>query len=61
MVMICELWCIQTVLLLSVIISGAVPLFHPEYGRYMLESTPGAPYTGSLPDLLSVERNMRYR
>ncbi|KAF8578012.1 GCS-domain-containing protein [Ramaria rubella] len=40
---------------------GAVPLFHPEYGRYMLESTPGAPYTGSLLDLLSVERNMRYR
>lgn len=42
-------------------ISGALPLFHPEYGRFMLESTPGAPYTGSLPDLLSVERNMRYR
>lgn len=46
---------------LSTVVSGAVPLFHPEYGRYMLESTPGAPYTGSLPDLLSVERNMRYR
>lgn len=41
--------------------SNAVPLFHPEYGRYMLESTPGAPYTGSLQDLLSVERNMKYR
>jgi len=40
---------------------NAVPLFHPEYGRYMLESTPGAPYTGSLRDLLSVERNMQYR
>ncbi|KAF8513160.1 glutamate-cysteine ligase-domain-containing protein [Hysterangium stoloniferum] len=40
---------------------NAVPLFHPEYGRYMLESTPGAPYTGSLTDLLSVELNMRYR
>nr|AZS52301.1 gammaglutamyl cysteine synthetase 1 [Hebeloma cylindrosporum] len=38
-----------------------VPKFHPEYGRYMLESTPGAPYTGSIPDLLSVENNMRYR
>lgn len=37
------------------------PTFHPEYGRYMLESTPGAPYTGSLADLLSVESNMRYR
>jgi glutamate--cysteine ligase catalytic subunit len=38
-----------------------VPTFHPEYGRYMLESTPSAPYTGSIPDLLSVERNMRHR
>jgi len=41
--------------------SIAVPTFHPEYGRYMLESTPGAPYSGSIPDLLSVEDNMRYR
>ncbi|KAH8119161.1 glutamate-cysteine ligase catalytic subunit [Phellopilus nigrolimitatus] len=39
----------------------AIPTFHPEYGRYMLESTPGSPYTGSLADLLSVEGNMRYR
>ncbi|KAF9567957.1 glutamate-cysteine ligase catalytic subunit [Agrocybe pediades] len=39
----------------------SVPKFHPEYGRFMLESTPGAPYTGSIPDLLSVESNMRYR
>ncbi|KDQ57449.1 hypothetical protein JAAARDRAFT_35163 [Jaapia argillacea MUCL 33604] len=38
-----------------------IPTFHPEYGRYMLESTPGSPYTGSLQDLLSVEGNMRYR
>ncbi|KAJ4468122.1 glutamate-cysteine ligase catalytic subunit [Lentinula aciculospora] len=39
----------------------AVPTFHPEYGRYMLESTPGSPFTGSISDLLSVEKNMRYR
>ncbi|KAF9452748.1 glutamate-cysteine ligase catalytic subunit [Macrolepiota fuliginosa MF-IS2] len=39
----------------------SVPKFHPEYGRYMLESTPGSPYTGSIRDLLSVESNMRYR
>ncbi|KAF8070687.1 glutamate-cysteine ligase catalytic subunit [Lyophyllum atratum] len=39
----------------------SVPTFHPEYGRYMLESTPGSPYTGSIPDLLAVEGNMRYR
>jgi glutamate--cysteine ligase catalytic subunit len=38
-----------------------VPTFHPEYGRYMLESTPGAPYSGSLKDLISVEPNMRFR
>ncbi|KAF4567620.1 hypothetical protein EYR40_006621 [Pleurotus pulmonarius] len=41
--------------------SISVPTFHPEYGRYMLESTPGSPYTGSIPDILSVEANMRYR
>ncbi|KAF9241591.1 glutamate-cysteine ligase-domain-containing protein [Melanogaster broomeanus] len=39
----------------------SIPTFHPEYGRYMLESTPGSPYTGSIQDLLSVESNMRYR
>lgn len=39
----------------------SVPTFHPEYGRFMLESTPGSPYTGEIRDLLSVEGNMRYR
>ena len=42
-------------------LSVVPPTFHPEYGRYMLESTPGAPYTGAVSDLLSVESNMRYR
>ena len=41
--------------------SVAPPLFHPEYGRYMLESTPGAPYTGCVRDLVLVEPNMRLR
>lgn len=41
--------------------SRTVPTFHPEYGRYMLESTPGSPYNGSVRDLLGVERDMRYR
>ncbi|KAL4073905.1 glutamate-cysteine ligase-domain-containing protein [Scleroderma citrinum] len=41
--------------------SVPVAQFHPEYGSYMLESTPGSPYTGSIVDLLSVESNMRYR
>jgi len=40
---------------------SVVPVFHPEYGRFMLESTPGEPYNGSVNDLLSVERNMRFR
>ncbi|KAH0827865.1 glutamate-cysteine ligase-domain-containing protein [Lanmaoa asiatica] len=39
----------------------SIPKFHHEYGRYMLESTPGSPYTGSIQDLLSVESNMHYR
>lgn len=39
----------------------SVPTFHPEYGRFMLESTPGSPYTGCLADILAVEENMRYR
>ncbi|CAE6420552.1 unnamed protein product [Rhizoctonia solani] len=41
--------------------ADTVPTFHPEYGRYMLESTPGAPYNGTVSNLLQVERNMRYR
>ncbi|EKM54562.1 uncharacterized protein PHACADRAFT_258498 [Phanerochaete carnosa HHB-10118-sp] len=40
---------------------SAVPTYHPEYGRFMLESTPGSPYTGHLTDLLTVENNMRIR
>lgn len=35
--------------------------FHPEYGRYMLESTPALPYTGNPVDLLNVQRNMAKR
>lgn len=37
------------------------PTFHQEYGRYMLESTPGEPYHSKLEDCLRVELNMRYR
>ncbi|GAA5864018.1 hypothetical protein JCM1840_000668 [Sporobolomyces johnsonii] len=40
---------------------ACIPVFHPEYGRYMLESTPGAPYGSTLEDLLLVEGNMRFR
>lgn len=35
--------------------------FHPEYGRYMLESTPATPYTGKPQDLLRVQPNMAKR
>ncbi|KAF8443157.1 glutamate-cysteine ligase-domain-containing protein [Boletus edulis BED1] len=41
--------------------SMLMPTFHVEYARYMVESSPGSPYTGSIQDLLSVESNMHYR
>ena len=46
---------------LPTIYSEVPPTFHPEFGRYMLESTPGAPYDVSIKSLLSVEPNMRLR
>lgn len=38
-----------------------LPTFHPEYGRYMLEATPGSPYGHQLVDLLKVLPNMLRR
>jgi glutamate--cysteine ligase catalytic subunit len=38
-----------------------VPVFHPEFGRFMLETTPGKPWGIELHDLLEVERDMRIR
>ncbi|KAI5793100.1 glutamate-cysteine ligase-domain-containing protein [Geopyxis carbonaria] len=38
-----------------------LPTFHPEFGRFMLEATPGAPFSLSWKDLLSVEPNMKLR
>lgn len=38
-----------------------VPIFHPEFGRFMLEATPGAPFNLTWKDLLSVEKNMKLR
>lgn len=35
--------------------------WRPEYGRFMLEGTPGSPYGSSLRDLLLVEPNMKLR
>ncbi|PKI84318.1 glutamate--cysteine ligase [Malassezia vespertilionis] len=37
------------------------PTFHPEYGRYMIESTPGEPFSASADDLLRVELDMLRR
>lgn len=57
----CTLLCQADLIHALQIISACVPVFHPEYGRYMLESTPGAPYGATLDDLLLVEGNMRFR
>lgn len=38
-----------------------LPVFHPEFGRFMLESTPGKPWGIGFKDLLDVEPNMRWR
>ena len=38
-----------------------LPIFHPEFGRFMLEATPGKPWGIGFKDLLDVESNMRLR
>ncbi|MCJ1472633.1 Zn finger-containing GTPase- Activating Protein for ARF [Lambiella insularis] len=38
-----------------------LPIFHPEFGRFMLESTPGKPWGIGFKDLLDVEPNMKWR
>jgi glutamate--cysteine ligase catalytic subunit len=38
-----------------------IPTFHPEYGRYMLEATPGKPYGHEIKDFLKVEKDMKRR
>ena len=38
-----------------------LPIFHPEFGRFMLESTPGKPWGIGFKDLLKVEPDMRLR
>ncbi|KAI9729478.1 MAG: Zn finger-containing GTPase- Activating Protein for ARF [Cirrosporium novae-zelandiae] len=39
----------------------ALPTFHPEFGRFMLEATPGKPWGIGFKDLLDVEPNMKWR
>jgi glutamate--cysteine ligase catalytic subunit len=38
-----------------------LPTFHPEFGRFMLEATPGKPWSINPRDLLDVEPNMKWR
>ncbi|KAK3901387.1 glutamate-cysteine ligase-domain-containing protein [Staphylotrichum tortipilum] len=37
------------------------PVFHPEFGRFMLEATPGKPWGIGFRELLEVEPNMKLR
>ena len=37
------------------------PHFHPEFGRFMLEATPGRPWGIDFKDLLRIESNMKRR
>lgn len=39
----------------------ALPIFHPEFGRFMLEATPGKPWGIAFKDLLDVEPDMKLR
>lgn len=47
--------------LLTTASSDPLPVFHPEFGRFMLESTPGKPWGIELRELLDVEPNMKLR
>ncbi len=38
-----------------------LPVFHPEFGRFMLESTPGEPWGIGFKALLEVEQDMKWR
>jgi glutamate--cysteine ligase catalytic subunit len=40
---------------------NALPVFHPEFGRFMLEATPGKPWGIGFKELLDVEPDMKIR
>lgn len=40
---------------------ASLPVFHPEFGRFMLEATPGKPWGIGLKELLEVEPDMKIR
>ncbi|KAI0390434.1 glutamate-cysteine ligase [Xylariaceae sp. FL0594] len=41
--------------------SSPLPVFHPEFGRFMLEATPGKPWGIEFKELLDVESDMKMR
>jgi glutamate--cysteine ligase catalytic subunit len=41
--------------------NNPAPVFHPEFGRFMLEATPGKPWGIDFKELLKVEPDMRRR
>ncbi|KAI8966642.1 GCS-domain-containing protein [Daldinia sp. FL1419] len=41
--------------------SNPLPVFHPEFGRFMLEATPGKPWGIGFKELLGVEPDMKNR
>ncbi|PHH70635.1 hypothetical protein CDD82_7007 [Ophiocordyceps australis] len=41
--------------------SSSLPVFHPEFGRFMLEATPGKPWGIGFKELLDVEPDMKLR
>ncbi len=41
--------------------TNGFPVFHPEFGRFMLEATPGEPWVIDIHALLDVEKDMKQR
>ena len=52
---------VPSIVLMLLSQNGALPTFHPEFGRFMLEATPGKPWGIGFKDLLSVEADMKRR
>jgi glutamate--cysteine ligase catalytic subunit len=50
-----------SMILMLVSTGDTAPIFHPEFGRFMLEATPGKPWGIGFKDLLDVEPNMKLR
>jgi hypothetical protein len=55
------LWTTPWNIMLTLYSHDALPIFHPEFGRYMLEATPGKPWGIGFRELLTVESDMKLR